>query len=107
MAGNKPPAVWAPEARADLSDIWTYYAEAAGPHTADRMIKTIAETCRMLEDHPIVGRARDEIRSDLRSILAHPYVIFYRIRNDIPQIVRVLHGRRDIDEIFSDEPESD
>jgi toxin ParE1/3/4 len=57
----------------------------------------------MLEEHPLAGRGRDEIRPGLRSALSTPYVIFYRIRDNAPEVVRVLDGRRDIDEIFSDE----
>jgi hypothetical protein len=28
-------------------------------------------------------------------------VIFYRVTNDVAEIVRVLEGRRDLDEIFA------
>jgi toxin ParE1/3/4 len=28
--------------------------------------------------------------------------VFYRLKDDRPEIVRVLDGRRDIDEIFSE-----
>jgi len=28
-------------------------------------------------------------------VLAHPYAIFYRVRNDDLEIARVLHERRD------------
>jgi hypothetical protein len=34
-------------------------------------------------------------------------VIFYRIEGDVTQLVRILDGRRDIDEIFSDESRRD
>src|SRR5205814_1817492 len=44
------------------------------------------------------------IRSGLRSIVTRPYVVFYRIDQQAAQIVRVLDGRRDLDEIFTDEP---
>jgi plasmid stabilization system protein ParE len=32
----------------------------------------------------------------------HPYVVFYRVRNDGIEIVRVLHGRRDVASIFAE-----
>jgi toxin ParE1/3/4 len=102
MAGPRLPIVWSPEAEADLTDIWSYYAEAAGRRAADTIIRAIGETCRMLEEHPLAGRAREEIRPGLRSALASPYVIFYRVNDDVAQLVRILDGRRDIDEIFSD-----
>ena len=59
----------------------------------------------MLERHPFGGRSRDELRAGLRSLLSDPYVIFYRVRDGVPEIVRVLHGRRDLDAIFAEEPD--
>jgi len=102
VAADKPPMIWSPEAIADLEAIWDFYAEAAGPRTAEKMIREIAATCRTVEEHPFIGRAREEVRPGLRSLVSHPNVVFYRVRNDIPQIVRVLDGRRDIDSIFVD-----
>ena len=70
---------------------------------AAAIVQASGDTCRTLEDHPFAGRSRDEIRPGLRSALSSPYVIFYRVKDNIPEGVRVLDGRRDVDEIFSDE----
>jgi toxin ParE1/3/4 len=43
-----------------------------------------------------------EIRAGLRSLAAAPQTVFYRLKDDRPEIVRVLDGRQDIEEIFSD-----
>ncbi len=104
MAGPNRLVVWSPEARADLSDIWTYYAQVAGPRTADSSVRKIGDASRLLEDQPYSGRPRAEIRPGLRSVGANPYVIFYRIGSgDIAEIVRVIDGRRDLGQIFIDE----
>ncbi|TQF31720.1 type II toxin-antitoxin system RelE/ParE family toxin [Bradyrhizobium sp. UNPA324] len=50
---------------------------------------------------PNAGRARDEIRSGLRSLAVAPQVVFYRLKDDRAEIVRVLDGRQDIEAIFS------
>jgi toxin ParE1/3/4 len=100
MVGHRPPVIWSPEAEADLTDIWNHFAGVAGSKTADTLVRAIAETCRMLEEHPLAGRSRDEIRPGIRSALASPFVIFYRVTDNVAEIVRVLDGRRDIDEIF-------
>jgi plasmid stabilization system protein ParE len=42
---------------------------------------------------------------DLRSVLVLPYVVFYRGTGSSVDIVRVLHGRRDLDAIFAAEIE--
>jgi toxin ParE1/3/4 len=46
---------------------------------------------------------RDDIRVGLRSLSANSQIVFYRVKGDRPEIVRVLDGRRDIDEIFAEE----
>ena len=101
MAGLSRPALWSPEALADLDEIWDYYAGVAGPNVADKLIREIGRVVTVIEDHPLAGRSRNEVRAGLRSIAANPYVAFYRVVNDRPEIVRVLDGRRDIDEIFT------
>jgi len=104
MAAPRRPVIWSREARSDLSEIWDYYVSVAGRHTADGVVRGIGEACVLLEEHPFAGRPRNEVRSGLRSLSASPHVIFYRVTNDIAEIVRVLDGRRDLDEIFATEP---
>ena len=101
MVDRSRPVVWSSDARTDLSEIWGYYAKVTGREVADKIVREIAETTRLLEDHPFGGRARDEIRPGLRSIAARPHVIYYRVADGRAEIVRVLDGRRDLDEIFA------
>ncbi len=95
--------VWAPRARADLKDVWRYYARVASVETADRILRDIAQQAARLEGDPLPGRDRDELRPGLRSLLAHPYTVFYRVEGDRAQIARVLHERRDFHAAFHDE----
>jgi toxin ParE1/3/4 len=102
MAKSKRLVVWSPEAHADLKEIWSYYAEAAGRQTAESIARNIGRVCTMLEAHPLAGRTRNDLRPGLRSIAVRPHVVFYRVIDDNPEIVRVLDGRRDLDAIFAD-----
>lgn len=104
MAEGRRPVLWSPEALSDLSDIWDYYVQVAGRHTADGIVRGIGEACVLLEEHPFAGRARNEVRPGLRSIAASPHVVFYRVNADVAEIVRVLDGRRDLEDIFAHEP---
>ena len=70
--------------------------------TADKILREVAKAVAVIDDFPLAGRARDEIRAGLRSLAAAPQIVFYRLKDDRPEIVRVLDGRQDIDEIFSD-----
>ena len=40
----------------------------------------------------------------MRSTLVKPYVIFYHYRQETVQILRILHGNRDLRRIMEDEP---
>jgi toxin ParE1/3/4 len=94
-------ALWSPEAVDDRERIWDYYVKVAGRHTAEKILREIAKVIALLEQHPYAGRARNELRPGLRSFAAAPHVVFYRVTNDTPQIVRVLDGRQDIEEKFA------
>ena len=63
MAEHKPAIVWSPEALADIDKLWDHYAEVAGRGTADRILREIAKAIAVIDDFPLAGRARDEIRS--------------------------------------------
>jgi toxin ParE1/3/4 len=94
-------AVWSSDAIEDRERIWDYYAEVAGNATASKVLLKLADVITLIEDRPFAGRARNEIRSGLRSFAATPHVVFYRVANDTPEIVRVLDGRQDIEEQFA------
>jgi toxin ParE1/3/4 len=103
MPAARRAALWSPEALADRDRIWDYYVGVAGRHTAEKVLRGIADVIALIEEHPLAGRARNEVRPGLRSFAAAPHVVFYRVVNDTPQIVRVLDGRQDIDETFETE----
>ncbi len=52
----------------------------------------------MLAANPLAGRARSELHEGLRSFPVGSYVVFYSPTPEGVEIVRVLHGRRDISE---------
>jgi toxin ParE1/3/4 len=100
MAELRRSATWSPEALDDREKIWEYYVDSAGRQTAEKLLRDIAEVIALIEEHPFAGRSRAEVRAGLRSFAAPPHVVFYRIVNDMPQIVRVLDGRQDLEEKF-------
>ena len=100
MAESGRAALWSPEALDDREKIWDYYVGVAGGHTAEKILREIGDVIPLIQDRPFAGRARNEVRSGLRSFAATPHVVFYRVVNDRPQIVRVLDGRQDIEAEF-------
>ena len=64
---------------------------------ADGVIDAITERFWLLAQYPRMGRSRDDLRPGLRSFTVGEYVIFYIIEHEDVEILRVLHGRQDIE----------
>jgi toxin ParE1/3/4 len=90
------------EAEHDLLSIWRYIAED-NPAAATRLLLSIDEKCTLLADNPQLGPARPDIAPDLRYFTAGNYLILYRELSDSVEIVRVLHGARNLSAIFHPE----
>ena len=83
-------------AKSDLVEIWDYIADDSEAR-ADAFVDMIDQKLQTLASSPGMGRARDEIAEGLRSFPVGRHVIFYRSIPGGVEIVRVLHGSRDID----------
>ena len=88
----------ATEAQRDLDDIWVFIAQK-DVDAARRMLAAIRERFPPLGRFPELGRSAD-FAPDLRRFAAPPYVIFCRPVEGGVEIVRVLHGARNLDEVF-------
>jgi len=85
----------------DLAEIANYIAMRAGADTAARFTGEIIAKCEQLALLPgLLGRARPELRADVRSVPFKGYLIFMRYlpsetERDMLEIVNVLEGHRD------------
>jgi len=86
-------------AQEDLRAIWEYVARHQAD-AANKLIKEIVKKFSTLRDHPHIGRQRDELLVNLRSLVVRNYVIFYQPVEDGIEVLRVIHGSRDIDTLF-------
>jgi len=100
MPAENKRLTWAPSAKNDLRDIWRYFVGVASPEIADRLLRDIHRASERVRQRPLAWRARDEVMPGLRSILVHPYVVFYRLSDETVEIVRVLHQRRNLAAVF-------
>jgi len=64
------------------------------------LLKAIEARCPALARMPESGRSRESFSPGLRTGLVKGYLAFYRIEGDDIQILRILHGRREIKSIF-------
>jgi toxin ParE1/3/4 len=93
----------APAAERDLDEIWYYVAkESASFDIANRLIDTITDRFFLLTGFPYLGRSRHkEFGVDCRSFAVGEYVIVYAVEAEDVLILRVVHGRRDIEALFA------
>jgi len=88
-----------PEASRDLEEIADFLAEDDA-FAAARLVDAIEEKCRALAAMPGMGRARDEFAPGLRSSLSGRYLVFFRPVDDGIQVIRIVHGSRDLPKLF-------
>lgn len=79
----------------DQRDIWLAIAED-NMRAADGVYERINDAVFMLAEHPEAGRARDELRPELRCFPVGSYLIFYTLDGGTLGIRRIMHGARDI-----------
>jgi toxin ParE1/3/4 len=93
------------EALDDLDLIRAYIAQD-NPEAAERVLEAAYRICKVLAEHPEIGRLRTFSIKELAGIRSFVisdfpnYIIFYRAQADGVQIIRVLHGARNLDELF-------
>jgi len=87
------------QASRDLDEIYDYIAQD-NPNAAASWVGLLKQKCRTLARNPAIGRQREELMPSLRSFPVGSYVIFYRISQTGVEVIRVLHGARDIPSEF-------
>ncbi len=87
------------QAEEDLIEIWIYIAQD-NPGAADRMLDNIEQRFHALADNPLIGQLRPDIAPELRYFSVGKYLILYRTVPGGVQIVRVIHGARDVSRLF-------
>jgi toxin ParE1/3/4 len=90
------------EAVSDLDEIWSHIAQH-NPTAADRLIARFKRAFEGIAEFPEMGKINERIGSKYRSFAVQDYVIFYCPRVGVIEILRVLHGFRDLDQFIGEE----
>ncbi len=97
-----------PKARADIDETAEYIArENAG--AGIRFLTAIEETFKQLVDTPGLGRVRMYLDPRLKGLRSwriggfENWLAFYKPIDDEIEVVRVLHGARDLEPIFAED----
>lgn len=87
------------QAGRDLEEIEAFIS-LDNPDAAARLLVSVRETCALLARQPQLGRSRFELWPGLRGFPVGNYLIFYRPAAEGIEVIRVLHGARDLPELF-------
>ncbi|MBI1868288.1 MAG: type II toxin-antitoxin system RelE/ParE family toxin [Methylocystis sp.] len=93
--------------RADFLAILTYIADASGSVVvAETFVRKLRAQCHKLAAiNGTIGRARPELRVDIRSFPYKNYVIFFRYVANRFEVVNILERHMDIEAYFSEREE--
>jgi len=93
--------VLAPEAALDLVQIWRYIRKQSSFQIADRVESVIRDKIIFLAGSPGVGHWRKDLTDQaVKFFPVYSYLIVYRPDTKPLQVVSILHGRRDVEEIL-------
>jgi len=85
----------------DVAEIADWIA-LDNPGAAERFEEAFAKDCRRLTEFPAIGRSVAHAGRELRGLRYRAisgfesWLLFYRARRDALEIVRVVHGARDL-----------
>jgi toxin ParE1/3/4 len=103
------PVTQRPRARLDLLEQFVYLSEQANVELGERYFAAVDETCRQLVKNPKMGALYDSGIARLVGMRRFPvngfekYLVFYLPYEHGIDVIRVLHGARDIDSLFAEE----
>jgi toxin ParE1/3/4 len=102
----KAKVLWTPRAGEDLLQIYLNIG-ADNPGAAERFFSAVEAKAHLLAAQTRIGVRRPEIRPSTRILVEGPYLILYETHPDTDagpvaevEIVRIVHGRRDVPGLF-------
>src|SRR5436309_2502233 len=95
--------ILAPEAAFDLVQIWRYIRKKTSIEMADRVEAVVREKIALLATTPGAGHWRRDLTDELvRFFPVYSYLIVYLPEARPLQVVAILHGHRDVQQLLKD-----
>ncbi|MBD2230841.1 type II toxin-antitoxin system RelE/ParE family toxin [Phormidium tenue] len=89
----------------DIEAIADYIAGQTGLQQAERFLSKLDAKFVRITQFPNLGRPRDEILPELRSLSMESYLILYTSTESRVDILRVVSGYRNLTSLFTDDEE--
>ena len=90
-----------PEAERDLDVIKDYYLRQSGVHIARYVMRKLRDGMRFVGRNPAAGHTREDLTAEpVKFWTVFSYLIVYDPRTKPVGIARVLHGKRDVEDLL-------
>ena len=87
------------QAREDLIRIHQYGVKRFGMNQADKYFNSFFDCFELIADQPFTFKSADYIKPGYRSCVCGVDTIYYRINNDVAEIMAIV-GRQDLKDIL-------
>jgi toxin ParE1/3/4 len=94
-----PQVTRSDQAELDLIDILVYLGRY-GQRAVDRFAAEVDRVCQLLAQFPEMGDPCEELGPGVRRFPVGSYVIYYRPIDGGIEVLRVIHGSRNITSLF-------
>ena len=94
-----PSIIRSNQSEQDVYEITAFIARD-NPDAAIQLVDRFDEALKMLAGNPLAGRVREELAAEVRSFPVGNYLLFYRPTQNGIELIRVLHGARDLRRLF-------
>lgn len=92
--------VYSQTSKDDLLGIWVGIA-VSHVSAAERLLDDLHAATQLLATQPLIGKARREFGGGIRGFPVRDYVLVYRPIPGGVELVRVVHGARDLPRVLS------
>lgn len=89
------PIVKSPQYERDMVEIWHHIA-AHDPDAAVRVVMAVETMIELLSEFPGIGTPCPHLAPGLRPTVWRERLIYYRLNDNRVEMVRALHGRRNV-----------
>jgi toxin ParE1/3/4 len=94
--------ILAPSATRDLDRLSQYFLEA-NVEAGERLFKALNQRFYQLTQFPNLGKTYPQLDPTIRGLLVEKQIIFYRVTPTEVEIVRIVDGRQDLTQLFTNE----
>ncbi len=94
--------ILAPSSTRDLDRLSQYFLET-NVEAGERLFKVLNQQFYNLTKFPNIGKPYPHLNPKIRGLIIEKYIIFYRVTTTQVEIVRIVDGRQDLNQLFTTE----